>query len=84
MNWENWVVDCTLATPAGLFCFCPIEGDPEGEYNIVTGLNFISDHPGPGRKVVAVVHEDGQDAVEAWMAEHGAELEAALARPAHD
>lgn len=68
MSWDTWVIDATIATPRGLFCFCPVDGDINGEHSIVTGMNVLSDTP-PGR-VVAIVHEDGQAAVEKWAADN--------------
>lgn len=59
-----WALDVTLATP----CFVPIELDESGEIAaVVTGLNVISDECPPGR-FMAVIHEDGREAVEAWLA----------------
>ena len=69
MVWENWVLDATMGCRDGTFCFCPVEGDVAGDdWQLVTGMNFISDCP-PG-KVVAVVHEDGQEAVDEFCEEY--------------
>lgn len=73
MSFSNWVLDATIATPAGTFCFCPIEGDLEGDFKIVTGMNLISDKP--NGDLLGIVHENGQQAVEQWCAEHAEELE---------
>ena len=73
-NKTAWVIDATLSTPPGLFCFCPIEGDINGEYTIVTGMNYIGNRA--PAKLVAIVHEDGQEAVNRWCKEHEKELEA--------
>lgn len=67
--WDQWVLDATLSDGGpDLFCFCPLEGDPEGEFEVITGMNFASDAP-PGR-LVGIVHEDGAEAVEAWCRAH--------------
>ncbi len=69
--WEQWVLDATIVE-GGLFCFCPVEGDIAGDYSIVFGMNVLSDKP-PG-KLVAIIHKDGQDAVEAFCKEHAEEI----------
>ena len=69
---EQWVLDATIGCRDGLFCFCPIEGDISGDYNIIVGMNVISDKP-PGR-LVAIVHADGQEAVEAFCEKYAEEL----------
>jgi len=64
----------------GLFTFCPIEGDIETEYTIVTGMNYVSDMPPKWGKVVAIVHADGQGALERFCLENEAYLEALKVR----
>lgn len=65
--WTECVIDATIATPSGAFCFCPIEGDiTTADYKIVSGMNVISDKPPDGWRLRGVVHEDGQAAVEAF------------------
>jgi hypothetical protein len=55
----KFVLDATMGWP---FVFCPIELDAAGDIvSLVTGMNYIGDPPG---KVIAIVHEDGQAAVE--------------------
>jgi len=69
MSDERWVLDATLDFfDDGLYCFCPIEGDLDGEYSIVFGMNIINDKP-PG-KLVAIIHEDGQEALDNWCERH--------------
>lgn len=69
---EQWVLDATMGCRDGLFCFCPVEGDISGDHSIVFGMNFISDKP-PG-KLVAIIHADGQEAVEAFCEKYAEEL----------
>lgn len=69
MNWKSWAMDVTMEPP----CFCPVEGDPEGEFSIVDGMNLITDTP-PGR-VVMIIHANGQAAVDAWLWQNGDRVE---------
>lgn len=78
MSWEHWVLDATMEPP----CFVPVELDERGEIeSIVFGMNLLSDKC-PGH-LYAVIHEDGQDAVDAWLAnpENVAWLSRATAPP---
>jgi hypothetical protein len=77
-HWKHWACDVSMVPP----CFVPVEFDAAGEIeSFVFGLNLVSDRC-PG-ELVCVIHEDGQEAVEAWLAnpENHAWLEAAAARP---
>jgi hypothetical protein len=67
MRWENWVLDASMSGDGCPLCFCPVEGDLDGDYTIVTGMNLLADKPPDGAKLVAIVHEDGQGAVEEWI-----------------
>jgi hypothetical protein len=58
-TWENYVLDVTLRPPV----YCPIEDDG----TVIIGMNYVTPCECPG-KLVAVVHMDGQEAVEAWCA----------------
>ncbi len=69
--WEQWVLDATTVRD-GLFCFCPVEGDITGDYSIVFGMNVLSDKP-PGI-LVAIIHADGQEAVEAFCEKYAEEI----------
>ncbi len=76
-HWDRYVIDATMGVRYGMFAFCPIEGDLDGDYAIVTGWTVLSDEPPEeGKPVVAIVHEDGQEAVERFCEEHEAELNA--------
>ena len=75
MKWENWVLDATMGYP---FCFCPVEGDIKADYTIVTGLNMIGNTPPHNGRVVAVVHEGGQQAVDDFYAAHKTEIDEML------
>lgn len=70
MPWDNWVLDATMGWPP---CFCPVELTDEGEIkSIVTGLNVIGTPP-EGR-VIAIVHADGQEAVDEFCEAYKDEL----------
>ncbi len=79
--WEQWVLDATIVE-GGLFCFCPVEGDITGDYSIVFGMNVLSDKP-PG-KLVAVIHKDGQEAVEAFCEKYVGKLDFLRGEKEHD
>ena len=61
--FEEWVLDATMGVQDGMACFVPIEKDG----SLVLGMNMIGRCPG---KLVGVVHLDGQEAVERWIAEN--------------
>lgn len=68
--WGDCVIDASMGANGGLLCFCPVELGPDGEIeSIITGMNFVGAPP-TGSAVIGVVHEDGQDAAEAFYAEH--------------
>jgi hypothetical protein len=80
MDEDNWVIDAAMSRD-GLFCFCPVEGDirdPLGDFTVVTGLMFLGDKP-PHGQVVAMVHEDGQAAADAFYETHREAIDALLA-----
>ena len=79
MKWNECVIDATMGVRNGLFTFCPIEGDINGDYQIVTGMNFVGAPPS-NMKVVAIVHEDGQGAVDQFCKQYEGELQ----KLAHD
>ena len=74
--WNEYVLDATLGCQDGLFCFCPIEGDIHGDYEVVVGLSFLSGMLPRNSKLVAVIHADGQEAVEEFCQKYAKELEA--------
>lgn len=79
--WDYCVIDASMGVRGG-FCFCPVELDAEGQItSVITGANFVGAPP-RGSKVVAVVHDGGQDAVEAFWAENEPEIEALFAAQA--
>lgn len=69
------ILDATMGDRDEMFCFCPVEGDLDGGFSIVTGMNYISDKPPESYKFIAIVHEDGQDAAEAFMKKHKATID---------
>lgn len=71
--WNQCVLDAGISRD-GMFTFCPIEGDIDGEFAIVTGMNFIG-LPPKGLRMVAIVHPDGNEAVNAFCEKYNAELD---------
>jgi len=68
--FDKWVVDATMGAPGGLLCFCPVECDEDGDISsVITGMNLIADMPTEG-DVIAVIHADGNEAVERFCDEH--------------
>lgn len=76
--WDKYVIDASMGVRGGLFCFNPVELDADGNItSVVTGMNCLGFIP-DGAKVIGVIHEDGQDAVEAFCAEYDDEIKAAI------
>jgi len=71
MAWDKWVIDGSMSTPDGIFCFCPIDGE-----QIITGMNVLSDKPPHEGELVGVVHMDGDDAADAFYQLRKAEIDA--------
>jgi hypothetical protein len=76
--WEEWVLDASCGYAGGMFTFCPIEGysDIAEDYKLVVGMNYMSDRPPKWGKLVAIVHRDGQQAVEDFCETYAEQLEA--------
>ena len=78
--WDKWVIDATLQhltdeiMVPGTFCFVPFE-EPD---TYVVGMNYIGSKPPHGGKVVAVIHEGGQEAVDKFVEDHKSEIEALI------
>lgn len=69
----NFVVDVTFGGD-GIFCFVPVEFGPGGEVeSLLIGMNYLSSEPPHGGRVVGIIHSDGDDAVETWIAGHPVE-----------
>ena len=72
----RWVIDASMGNPEEmLFCLCPIEGDIAGDFTIITGMNLLTDHAPPHGKIVAIVHPDGQPAVNEFCERYAVQLE---------
>lgn len=72
--WDKWVIDGSMGYP---LCCIPVEGDfPDGEYSLVVGMNFVG--VPPRGRVVALIHEGGQDAADAFYADHKDEIDALI------
>ena len=65
---EQYVIDGTIDTDEGVYCFCPIENG-----HVVTGISILASEP-PG-KVVGVIHFDGEQAAEAFYQAHKAVID---------
>lgn len=76
-RWTECVIDASMGFRNGLFCFCPIEGSIlSPDMQIVTGMNMLADKPPRNWKLVGIVHEDGNDAVTAFVEKHKAAIDA--------
>ncbi len=64
------MIDAAMGARDGVFCFCPITGDIDGEFSVVTGFNYLGELPPEYMSFVAVIHEDGSDAMERFYTEH--------------
>lgn len=74
MKWRQCVIDASMGY-GGAFTFCPIEGDLDGDFQIVTGMNFVG-RPPKELKVVAVIHPDGPEAADDFCKKYEPELNA--------
>lgn len=74
--WNKCVIDASMGVKGGLFTFCPIEGDIDGDFQVVTGMNYLSGKPPDSMKLIAIIHPDGQAAVDRFCSENAAALEA--------
>ena len=72
MTDKAWVIDASMGVVCGQLCFCPIEGDIDGEFTVITGMN--SNVP-LGGNLVAIWHPDGQEAVERFCEKYADILE---------
>jgi hypothetical protein len=69
-SFNDCVIDASMGIRAGMLCFCPVERNEAGEIvSVITGANYLGSPP-PGSRVIAVIHEDGQEAVEAFCEEY--------------
>ena len=65
---ECFVLDATREPGDGLHCFVPIRYAPDGSVeSIVIGLNYLSPDPPERGRFVGIIHEDGQEACDAWV-----------------
>lgn len=65
------VIDASMGARGGLFTYCPVEGDfDSGDFTVVTGMNYIGFAPPDGSTLVGIIHEDGQEAADAFAQEH--------------
>lgn len=70
MAWDNCVIDATMGARDGILVFCPVELDVGGEITaVISGAMFVGSPP-RGARVIGVVHEEGQEAVEEFYADH--------------
>lgn len=80
--WKNWVLDATMFSD-GPFCFCPLEGELDGDYSVITGFNYLGIAPPDNGKLVAVVHEAGQEAVDKFYEEHKEAIDEMFSKQSH-
>lgn len=74
-KWSQWVLDASMEPFDGtVFAYCPIEGDIDGEFTVVTGMTSVGG-PSLNGKCVAIWHPDGQQAVEEFCSRHADALE---------
>lgn len=71
---RNCVIDATMGFRDGMFVFCPIEFNLIGEFSVISGLNYIGSTMPENHKLVGIVHEGGQSAVEQFCQQHEEEL----------
>ena len=63
--FKEWVIDVSFDPP----CFVPYERETD---RLVIGMNLVSNAP-PG-KLIGVIHQDGQEAVEKWCEDNPDEI----------
>lgn len=68
-GWTRWALDATFWPQ---LVFVPIAADD----SLILGMNLMADVP-PG-KLAAVIHANGQEAVDAFVDKHAEELEEML------
>lgn len=73
---EEYVIDATMGCRDGLFCLCPIEGNINADFAVIIGLNLLLRKKPEQMQVVAIVHSDGQGAVEEFFQKYQLELDA--------
>jgi hypothetical protein len=86
MSNREWMIDGSMSHKAanGLFCFCPIERDDDGNISaVVTGLSFLSSDPPNGEDVIGVYHPEGEEAAIDFAEEFAAQL-AKFSNPPND
>ena len=68
---DTMVLDASMGSGGGMYCFCPVELDDDNNIaSIITGMNFLSDDLPEHGKVIAVVHSEGQGAVDLFCADN--------------
>lgn len=78
--YDNWILDAGMSPGNGMFCFCPVELDDDGQITtVVTGLNMLSGQPPSSGVLIGVIHEDGQEAVEAFCEANREDIDRLLA-----
>lgn len=69
-GFPHWALVVTHWEDEGLRAYCPVQDVEFGSPSVIFGMTLITDKP--DGEVIAVVHEDGQEAVEAWIESHPA------------
>jgi hypothetical protein len=78
MTYKNYVVDATISGENGPLCVIPVEGWPDDPVFVI-GMNIVGSIPKGGR-MVGIIHEDGQAAVDDWFERNKARCEALVNR----
>jgi len=74
--WDDWVIDLTISEEDGLYCFVPVEWHGDDPLFVI-GMNLLTSIDGFEQgKIIGVIHEAGQEAVDEWCREHPGLLEA--------
>jgi len=73
MSWQEWAIDAGLSRGEAL-CYVPIERAGEPAEKLVLGMNMINDPDNPPGRVVAIIHLDGNAAVQKWCDDNPAIL----------
>lgn len=79
MSEQVWMIDAAMSYEAadGLFTFCPVERDEDGEItSIVTGMMFMGSEPPRGERCIGIFHEDGQEACDAFNEAYAEQIKA--------
>ena len=79
---NSYVIDASMGCRNGLFCFCPVQMDDEGNAtSIITGMNILGSPP-KGSDVIGVYHPEGDKAAKSFVDEFYDEIKAVISSSA--